>query len=156
MKLILEPAITDAQQSAIRASLTTDGCTISRITDAGRQVIGITAAQIMRNAEDYAALDGVETAVPIATAHKLVSREFKTQDTLVKAGEVTVGGGRIAVIAGPCAVESLNQAMAIAKEVKKYGAVLFRAGAYDPGSSPYAFQGLEEEGLKILARVREA
>ncbi len=119
MKLILEPAITDARQSALKASLAADGCTINRITDAGRQVIGITAARIKRAAEDYAALDGVETAVPIVTAHKLVSREFKTQDTLVKAREVTVGGGRIAIIAGPCAVESLNQAMTIAKKSKK-------------------------------------
>jgi|GEM_PF-3979545 len=104
MKLILESTITKAQQAAIDASLAADGCIVNRITDAGRQVIGITAARVNRNAEAYADLDGVETAVPISTAHKLVSREFKTEDTLVKAGEVTVGGDRIAVIAGPCAV----------------------------------------------------
>jgi len=155
MKLILESTITKAQQAAIDASLAADGCIVNRITDAGRQVIGITAARVNRNAEAYADLDGVETAVPISTAHKLVSREFKTEDTLVKAGEVTVGGDRIAIIAGPCAVESRDQAMTIAREVKKYGAVLFRGGAYKPRSSPYSFQGLEEEGLKILAQVRE-
>ncbi|WP_320040130.1 3-deoxy-7-phosphoheptulonate synthase [uncultured Desulfobacter sp.] len=154
MKLILEPTITDAQQTAISASLATDGCIINRITDADRQVIGITATRVKRNVEDYADLDGVETAVPISSAYKLVSREFKTQDTIVKAKEITVGGDRIAIIAGPCSVESLDQAMTIAKKVKKYGAILFQGGAYKPRSSPYSFQGLEKEGLKILAQVR--
>ena len=88
-------------------------------------------------------------------AYKLASREFKSQDSTVKIGDVVVGGDRIVVIAGPCAVESLTQAMTIAEEVKKYGAVLFRGGAYKPRSSPYSFQGLEEEGLRILAQVRE-
>ena len=155
MKLILESTVTNAQQAAIDASLAADGCIVSRITDAGRQVIGITAARVKQNADAYANLDGVEKAVSISTAHKLVSREFKTEDTQVKAGEVTVGGDRIVIIAGPCAVESRDQAMTIAREVKKYGAVLFRGGAYKPRSSPYSFQGLEEEGLKILAQVRE-
>ncbi len=91
----------------------------------------------------------------ISTSHKLVSRDFKSEDTQVKIGNVVVGGDRIVVVAGPCAVESYDQAMTIAREVKKYGALLFRGGAYKPRSSPYSFQGMEEEGLKILAQVRE-
>ena len=94
-------------------------------------------------------------ASPIKTAHKLVSREFKSENTQVKINQAVIGADRIVLVAGPCAVESLDQAMTIAREVKKYGAVLFRGGAYKPRSSPYSFQGLEEEGLKILARVRE-
>jgi len=100
-------------------------------------------------------MDGVADAVPIKSSYKLVSREFKSEDTKVTIGNVVVGGDRIVIVAGPCAVESHDQAMTIAKEVKKYGAVLFRGGAYKPRSSPYSFQGLEEEGLKILADVRE-
>ncbi len=91
----------------------------------------------------------------IKTSHKLVSREFKSENTQVKINQVVIGSDRIVLIAGPCAVESHDQAMTIAKEVKKYGAVLFRGGAYKPRSSPYSFQGLEEEGLKILANIRE-
>jgi len=88
-------------------------------------------------------------------AYKLVSRVVKPEDTRVKIGSVMVGGDRIVIVAGPCAVESHDQAMTIAKQVKKYGAVLFRGGAYKPRSSPYSFQGLEQEGLEILADVRK-
>ncbi len=155
MKLILEPAITNPQLAQIEAALDADGCITSRIVDAGAQVICITGAKVKQPCNHYIGLDGVAKAIPITTAYKLVSREFKTEDTRVKVGPVTVGGDRIAIVAGPCAVESREQAMSIAREVKKYGAVLFRGGAYKPRSSPYSFQGLEEEGLKILAEVRE-
>ena len=155
MKLILNETITEDERRSLDAALAQDGCITSEIRDAGRQVICITGSRVKRSADEYSTLDGIEEAHAISTAHKLVSREFKTEDTQVKVGNVTVGGDRIAVVAGPCAVESREQAMAIAKEVKKYGAVLFRGGAYKPRSSPYSFQGLEEEGLKILAEVRE-
>lgn len=91
----------------------------------------------------------------ISVPYKLASREYKAEDTKVRVGNVVIGEDRIVIVAGPCAVESREQAMIIAGEVKKYGAVLFRGGAYKPRSSPYSFQGLEEEGLKILAEVRE-
>ncbi|MCG8636085.1 MAG: 3-deoxy-7-phosphoheptulonate synthase [Desulfobacterales bacterium] len=155
MKLILENKISQDQRDKLEAALEGDGCITREITDAGRNIICITGARVKKGADAYKQLEGVEDAVAISTSHKLVSREFKTEDTRVKIGNVVVGGDRIVVVAGPCAVESRDQAMAIAKEVKKYGAVLFRGGAYKPRSSPYSFQGLEEEGLKILAEVRE-
>lgn len=155
MILVLENKITPEQRGGLEAAMAADGCITREITDAGRQVVCITGSRVKRTPEDYRALDGVAEARLISTAHKLVSREFKTEDTRVSIGNVSVGGNRIAVVAGPCAVESRDQAMTIAKEVKKYGAVLFRGGAYKPRSSPYSFQGLEEEGLKILAEVRE-
>ena len=154
MKLVLEENISPAQQEAIRAILSKEGCIFHEMTDAGIGIIGITGTKD-QGARDYTKIAGVAAALPISTSHKVVSREFKTEDTHIKIGNVVVGGDRIVVIAGPCAVESLDQAMAIAKAVKKYGAVLFRGGAYKPRSSPYSFQGLEEEGLKILAEVRE-
>ncbi|MCG8615286.1 MAG: 3-deoxy-7-phosphoheptulonate synthase [Desulfobacterales bacterium] len=155
MKLVLSKDITPDQRGALTTVMDADGCITREITDAGRQVICITGSRVKKQPEDYLGLDGVEEAGPISTAHKLVSREFKTEDTRIKIGNVVVGGDRIVVVAGPCAVEGRDQAMTIAKEVKKYGAVLFRGGAYKPRSSPYSFQGLEEEGLKILAEVRE-
>jgi len=154
MKLVLDKEITPDQDAGIQTLLAQDGCVTSRITDAGQQVIGI-VKKGDRKPDEYLNVPGVAQVLPVSTAHKLVSREFKTEDTRVAIHNVVVGGDRIAVIAGPCAVESLDQAMTIAKQVKRYGAVLFRGGAYKPRSSPYSFQGLEEEGLKILAQVRE-
>ena len=154
MKLVLNPQVTVAQEAGIQTLLAQDGCISHRITDAGLPVIGI-VKKGTRNPGEYLGLPGVAQVLPVSTAHKLVSREFKTENTRVMIRNVTVGGDRIVVIAGPCAVESLDQALTIARQVKRYGALLFRGGAYKPRSSPYSFQGLEEEGLRILAQVRE-
>ncbi len=154
MILVLESNITQNQKDAIKSRLADEGCITREITDAGRNVIGI-IGKSQTSLDEYKLMDGIADAFPITTSYKLVSREFKSEDTKVKIGNVVVGGDRIVIVAGPCAVESHDQAMTIAKEVKKYGAVLFRGGAYKPRSSPYSFQGLEEEGLKILADVRE-
>jgi 3-deoxy-7-phosphoheptulonate synthase len=154
MKLVLNPQIPPDQEAGIHTMLTRDGCITRTITDNGSRIIGI-IKKGTRNPEEYRGMPGIARVVPVSTAHKLVSREFQSQDSRVAINNVVVGGERIVVIAGPCAVESLDQAMTIAKQVKRYGAVLFRGGAYKPRSSPYSFQGLEEEGLKILAQVRE-
>jgi 3-deoxy-7-phosphoheptulonate synthase len=103
----------------------------------------------------FTGLAGVKEAVPITKPYKLVSRETKNEDTLVKVGDVTIGNGFLTLIAGPCAIESEEQALTIARHVKKSGAQLFRGGAFKPRTSPYSFQGLGEDGLKILAKVRE-
>ena len=154
MILVLEDKITKDQKGAITSLLLDDGCVTREIIDAGKTLVGIIAKN-KRTAEEYQQMAGVAQVRTIKTSHKLVSRDFKSEDSMVKIGNVVVGGDRIVIIAGPCAVESHTQAMTIAREVKKYGAVLFRGGAYKPRSSPYSFQGMEEEGLKILADVRE-
>ncbi len=154
MILVLEDKITKDQKGAITSLLLDDGCVTREIIDAGKTLVGIIAKN-KRTADQYQQMAGVAQVRTIKTSHKLVSRDFKSEDSMVKIGNVVVGGDRIVIIAGPCAVESHTQAMTIAREVKKYGAVLFRGGAYKPRSSPYSFQGMEEEGLKILADVRE-
>ena len=106
--------------------------------------------------EELKRFPGVAAIIRVKTPYKLVGRAMHPQDTQVRVGDVTIGGENIAVIAGPCAVESLEQALTIAREVKKAGAALFRGGAFKPRTSPYSFQGMEESGLKILAEVREA
>ena len=146
MKLVLNPQITPDQEAGIQTMLAQDGCITRTITDNGSRVIGI-VKKGTRKPDEYRGLPGVARMLPVSTAHKLVSREFQSEDTRVAINNVVVGAERIVVIAGPCAVESLDQAMTIAKQVKRYGAVLFRGGAYKPRSSPYSFQGLEEEGL---------
>jgi 3-deoxy-7-phosphoheptulonate synthase len=106
--------------------------------------------------EELKRFPGVAAIIRVKTPYKLVGRAMHPQDTQVRVGDVTIGGENIAVIAGPCAVESLEQALTIAREVKKAGATLFRGGAFKPRTSPYSFQGMEESGLKILAEVRDA
>ncbi len=153
MILVLEKGITEDQKNHIRSVLFKEGCIVRDITDAGQSVIGA----IGRGRQDRAffeGLPGVKEVIPVSTSFKLVSRQMHPEDTLVRAGNVTIGGERITIIAGPCAVESREQAFAIAAEVRKYGALLFRGGAFKPRSSPYSFQGLGEAGLKILAEVR--
>ena len=93
--------------------------------------------------------------LPILAPYKIASRECKTEPTVVKAGSLTVGGGTIGVIAGPCSVESEEQILASARAVKAAGATALRGGAFKPRTSPYSFQGLKEEGLKLLATARE-
>lgn len=114
--------------------------------------IGKQAPEMMRAIE---AMDGVERVVPILRPFKLVSREFRQEDTLVRVGDRQIGGGRLAVIAGPCAVESREQLLEAADAVRAGGGHLLRGGAFKPRTSPYSFQGLEEAGLQLLAEARE-
>ncbi len=100
-------------------------------------------------------MPGVEKVMPILAPYKLASRETKEGNTVITVGEVQIGGSEFVVIAGPCAVESEEQLMEAANVVKKGGASMLRGGAFKPRTSPYSFQGLGEEGLKILAKARE-
>ncbi|MEM7007828.1 MAG: 3-deoxy-7-phosphoheptulonate synthase [Thermodesulfobacteriota bacterium] len=105
--------------------------------------------------ETLSILPGVEKVIPILPAHKLASREFKPEDTQVNVNGAIVGQNKIPVIAGPCSVESEEQLMEIAHAIKDAGATMLRGGAYKPRSSPYTFQGMGVDGLKLLAQARE-
>jgi 3-deoxy-7-phosphoheptulonate synthase len=100
-------------------------------------------------------LPGVESVVPILQPFKLASREFKPEKTIIGMGKLRIGGDHLTIIAGPCSVESETQLMETAVAVKEAGAHILRGGAFKPRTSPYAFQGLEEEGLRLLAQARE-
>ncbi|MBF0111450.1 MAG: 3-deoxy-7-phosphoheptulonate synthase [Desulfamplus sp.] len=154
MILVLEKGITQLKKSQLKSILAEKGCMVHEPGGSGQNILGVIAKKKL-DKEFLMSIEGVEDVVPISTSYKLVSRQMKQEDTIIKIGNIEIGGDKITIIAGPCAVESREQAMIIAKEVKKYGATLFRAGAFKPRSSPYSFQGLEEEGLKILAEVRE-
>jgi len=103
----------------------------------------------------FAVLPGVESVTRIMKPYKLASREFKAEDSLVSVGGIEVGGKRIVVMAGPCAVETEEQLMEVAKAVKESGASILRGGAFKPRTSPFSFQGLKKAGLELLAQVRE-
>jgi 3-deoxy-7-phosphoheptulonate synthase len=105
--------------------------------------------------ESLASMPGVEAVMPILTPYKLVGRDLKRERTVIRVGEHTVGGSQFMLIAGPCSVESREQIITVAKAVKKAGAQYLRGGAFKPRTSPYTFQGLEEDGLKLLKEASE-
>lgn len=120
-----------------------------------RTVIGVVGQTFPELRDMLELMPGVEEVIPISKPYKLSGREFQPQDSRIKVGEVTIGGGDLVVIAGPCAVETERQVVDTAQAVKAAGASIFRGGAFKPSTSPYHFRGLGEEGLKILAQARE-
>ncbi|MGI8784488.1 MAG: 3-deoxy-7-phosphoheptulonate synthase [Acidobacteriota bacterium] len=125
------------------------------IPGAERMAIGITGNHGPLDPKQFEMLPGVGRAIPVSKPFKLVSRELKGEDSIVTIGGVPIGGRHFTVIAGPCAVESRDQLLTAARAVKERGANLLRGGAFKPRSSPYSFQGLGEEGLKLLVEARE-
>jgi 3-deoxy-7-phosphoheptulonate synthase len=125
------------------------------IPGAQRTAIGITGNLGVVEPGLFETLPGVLEVIQVSHPYKLVSREFRPDDTVVDVGGVRIGGTDLVIIAGPCSVESYEQMRRIAQRVKEAGAHLLRGGAYKPRTSPYSFQGLGREGLEILARVRE-
>lgn len=123
---------------------------------ATRTAIGITGNQGAVDPSHFENLAGVADAIRVSKPYKLITLDLRPEKTIVRVGDAAIGGDELAIIAGPCAIESRAQAFAIAEAVRRSGARFFRGGAFKPRTSPYAFQGLGEEGLRILADVREA
>ena len=120
-----------------------------------RTVVGAVGDRELIQALPWEAFPGVERAVPVLKPFKFVSRDFHEDDTVIDVGGVAIGGGNFAVIAGPCAVETREQLFTAAEAVHRAGAKILRGDAFKPRTSPYAFQGLGEEGLQLLAEARE-
>ncbi|MDR3553338.1 MAG: 3-deoxy-7-phosphoheptulonate synthase [Syntrophobacteraceae bacterium] len=154
MILVLEKGTTKEGTERLKEILRSEGHMVKEIGGVEEQVLGVVGKNY-KEGSYYESLPGVEKAVPISKPYKLVSREFHPAGSVIKVGDVAIGGDRLVVIAGPCGVEGRKTTMDIAREVRKHGAVLFRGGAFKPRTSPYAFQGMGEEGLKILSEVRE-
>ncbi len=120
-----------------------------------RTIITIIGDEDVLREQPFEAIAGVESVKPILRPFKLVSRETQPERTVVKVGNVEIGGRKVVIVAGPCAVEGEREVVEHALMVKKAGANLFRAGAYKPRTSPYSFQGFREKGLKFLVKARE-
>jgi len=118
-------------------------------------VIGVVGRKLFENKRDFELIEGVQEIIKISSTYKLASRVFQSEDTIIKIKDTEIGGNKQAVIAGPCAVESLEQLEIIAEYLNKCGVKLFRGGAFKPRTSPYSFQGLGEEGLKYLRQVAD-
>jgi 3-deoxy-7-phosphoheptulonate synthase len=154
--IVMDHNATEADVARVVEAVTRMGLSAHTIPGEQRIAIGVTGN---RGAVDPAALEnlhGVLEVIPVSHPYKLVSREFHPDDTVVSIGGVPVGGRTVTVIAGPCAVESKERMVEVARSVKERGAKLLRGGAFKPRTSPYSFQGLGEEGLRILAHAREA
>lgn len=154
MIIVLKKNIHDVQRESIRSFLIENGYTVKEIIGQEETVFGA-VGQSTLDLREVELLDGVASVVPISKPYKLASRELKKEDTIVTVGNVKIGGNRIAIMAGPCAVESREQIFTIAEAVREAGAVILRGGAFKPRTSPYAFQGLGEEGLVYLKEAGE-
>src|ERR1700675_848736 len=159
MLVVMQAAATEQQVREVCRRIKALGLKAHPIPGALRTAIGITGNKGMLDLGVLESLPGVIECIPVSKPYKLVSRDAKPEDTVVTiatpAGDVLVGSGHVAMVAGPCAVETEEQCFAIAERVAPTGVKLFRGGAYKPRTSPYSFQGHGEEGLKILANVRK-
>lgn len=155
MIIVMRPEATQEQIDNVIDYVERLGLGVHLSQGVERTVIGAIGDETRINRSSLEVLEGVEKVLPILKPFKLVSREFRNESTIVRVGEVAFGGPEVPIIAGPCSVESREQIMETAAAVKNAGARLLRGGAFKPRTSPYSFQGLEEEGLKLLAEARE-
>jgi 3-deoxy-7-phosphoheptulonate synthase len=156
MLIVLRRDATPAQEEAILATIRARGLVPHAIPGVARTAIGITGNPSAIDPAAYRDLPGVAEAIAVSQPFKLVSREWKPDDTVVMVRGVPVGGPRVTVIAGPCSVESAEQVNEAGRGVSRAGAHMLRGGAFKPRTSPYEFQGLKGEGLRLLAEVRAA
>lgn len=156
MVIMMEKDATEQQIQHVIERLDEDGFSVHRSTGVAHTLLGVIGNTAQLDVRDMKILPGVADAYRISAPYKLVSREFKREDTIIKIKDVEIGGNEVVVMAGPCSVESREQTMNIAEQVAKQGAKILRGGAFKPRTSPYAFQGMGEEGLKILREAADA
>lgn len=155
MLVVMKPQATPAQIEAVKEKIRALGLASHSIPGAQRVAIGITGNKGALEAELFSMMAGVADAIRVSQPFKLVSREVKEEDTIVDVDGVRIGGREVVVMAGPCSVESREQILEAAFAAKASGATMLRGGAFKPRTSPYEFQGLREDGLKLLALARE-
>ncbi|RJR47360.1 MAG: 3-deoxy-7-phosphoheptulonate synthase [Deltaproteobacteria bacterium] len=155
MLIVMDKDATSAQIDAVAAKIEALGYVAQPMPGGERTAIGILRNPGPVDPALFLDMPGVSQAIPVSRPYKLVGREMQREDTVISLPGLELGRDRFVVMAGPCAVESETQALAIARMVQAAGAKIFRGGAFKPRTSPYSYQGLAEEGLKILAKVRE-
>lgn len=153
MILTLRPGTTQEGVQEVLSKIKELGFTPHVSSGKERTVIGVIGENAILHREVFDAMFIVESVTPISKPYKLVSRDFKKEDTVVRVGDVDIGGNSFVVMAGPCSIENREQLYQTAQAVRKAGARILRGGAFKPRTSPYSFQGLGEEGLKYLAEI---
>lgn len=155
MLIVMKPGATREDLDRVKDKITALGFRAHEIPGAHRLAIGITGNKGKINPELFNTLSGVEDAIPVSKPYKLVGRDARSDNTEINVGGETIGGKELAIIAGPCSVESWEQLIQTAEAVKEAGAKFLRGGAFKPRTSPYAFQGMKEEGLVLLKEAKE-
>jgi 3-deoxy-7-phosphoheptulonate synthase len=155
MIVVMKQAATPAQITNVTARIEQWGCRAHISEGEERTIIGVIGNGRPLDREPIERMSGVERTVPILRPFKLASRDFHPKDTVIDLNGVAIGGEKVVVMAGPCAVETRDQVMDVAHAVKDSGAKVLRGGAYKPRTSPYSFQGLGEKGLELLAEARD-
>jgi 3-deoxy-7-phosphoheptulonate synthase len=155
MLVVMKPNATQSDIDAVVEKIRGMGLSAHTIPGAQRVAIGVTGNKGGLDPGQFETMPGVADAIRVSQPFKLVSREVKAEDTVIDVGGVLLGGAAIAIMAGPCSVESKEQIVEAARAVKAAGAQFLRGGAFKPRTSPYEFQGLAEEGLRLLALARE-
>ena len=155
MVIVMEIQATEEQIQTVADRLKVMGFSTHRSTGVTRTVIGAIGDKSGFDEREIQVLDGVHEVVRISEPYKLASRTFRSENTVINLNGVEIGGENVVVMAGPCSVESRDQIMTIAEHVSKAGAKILRGGAFKPRSSPYSFQGLGEEGLKLLREAAD-
>ena len=156
MIVVMRKDCTRQQLEAVKKVIEGHGLGAHLLEGVERTVVGVVGQTFPELKDELVLLAGVLEVVPISKPNKLSSREFKKEDTVVKVGDVSIGGGELVVMAGPCAVEDEEQLISTALAVKEAGATVLRGGAFKPRSSPYSFRGLGVQGLQLLAKARKA
>lgn len=155
MLVVMETKATTEMVEKICTLVESMGLKAHPMPGAQRTAIGVTGNKSQVDSDKIMAQPGVKDIIHVTKPYKLVSREFHPDNSVIDINGIKIGGDEFIVMAGPCSVENREQCMIIAEAVKKSGAKFFRGGAFKPRTSPYSFQGLGEEGLKILAEVRD-
>jgi 3-deoxy-7-phosphoheptulonate synthase len=155
MLIVMKPDATQKEVERVLQIIETLGFRPHTMPGASRTAIGITGNPGAVDPAHFENLPGVADAIRVTKPYKLISKDLRPEKSIVKVGNATIGGDELAIIAGPCAIESTEQVFKVAKAVAESGAKFFRGGAFKPRTSPYAFQGMGEDGLKILAEVRD-
>ena len=159
MLVVMQTNATEEQVRAVCERIESLGYRAHPMPGAGRTAIGITGNQGAIEAGSLDLMPGVVECIRVSKPYILVGRDLKPEKSIVRIptplGEVSFGGNAVGIVGGPCAIESREQTFTIAENIKAAGARLFRGGAYKPRTSPYSFQGLGEEGLKIMAEARD-
>jgi len=154
MIVVLKKGATEEQLQHIVAKAESLGLKAHISRGVEKTIIGFIGPEDVLRVTPLEVFPGVESVMPVLAPYKLVSREFKKEDSLINLpNKVKVGGKKLVVMAGPCSIENYDSLLSIAKKIKKAGATVLRGGAFKPRTSPYDFQGLGEEGLKYLAKV---
>jgi 3-deoxy-7-phosphoheptulonate synthase len=157
MIIVMKPQVQEEQMAEVIRRIEALGFRAHVSRGEVRTIIGAVGDERGKaGLQSLEALPGVDRIVPILQPFKLASREVKPSKTIVRVGDVEIGGERVCIMAGPCSVETEEQILATAAAVREAGATVLRGGAFKPRSSPYSFQGLEEDGLKLLAQARRA